>query len=263
MYKNIYTTPVEQKIMSAISSREVVTAGEIRDLLPDLGRETIDWWCHQLSKKGYLFRLKKGTYLVADKPSGSPVIKDPFAIARVLFSGYIGFSSALRIYGLLDYEPFTVFVVTKNRSKEVNIGEYVFKSVAMGDKATGMTFYKDTYVSTLAKTFFDCFYKPQYAGGYAEITKALYAAKDMDWQEFVKYFYGASDALCQRTGYVLDTYNREAGTVPGWVLDYFRERKKNKTRLLPSGKGRGTYDREWLVMDNLGKENIMSWWHHG
>jgi predicted transcriptional regulator of viral defense system len=261
--KNIYTTPVEQKIMSAISSREVVTVGEIKDLLPDLDRGAVDRWCHQLSKKGYLFRLKKGTYLVMDKPSGLPVIKNPFVIAMVLFSGYIGFSSALRIYGLLDYEPFTIFVVTKNRSKEVSIGEYVIKAVAMGDMATGMTFYKDTYASTLAKTFFDCFYKPQYAGGYAEITKALYAAKGLDWQEFVKYFDRASDALCQRTGYVLDMYDRDTGKVPGRVLEYFRGRKKNKTRLLPSGRGRGTYDREWMVMDNLGKENIMSWWQHG
>ena len=121
MDKNIYATPVEQKIMSAISSREVVTAEEIKDLLPDLSPETVDWWCHQLSKKGYLSRLKKGTYIVMDKPSGSPVIKNPFTIALALFSGYIGFSSALYIYGRLDYEPFTVFVVTKNRSKEVSI----------------------------------------------------------------------------------------------------------------------------------------------
>lgn len=214
-------------------------------------------------KKGYLYRLKKGVYLVMEKPSGSPLIKNPYAIALRLFSGYIGFSSALRHYGLLDYEPFTIFVVTKNKSREKSIGEYTFKSVAMGENARGLTFYKGLYVSTLAKTFFDCFYKPRYAGGYSEITKALFEVKELDWDEFLRYFDRASDALCQRTGYVLDLYNRETGRVPDGVLAYFRSRKKNKTALLPSGGGKETYSSEWMVMDNLGRENIMSWWQHG
>ncbi len=133
----------------------------------------------------------------------------------------------------------------------------------MGKNARGLTFYKDLYVSTLAKTFFDCFYKPHYAGGYSEITKALFEAKELDWGEFVRYFDQASDALCQRTGYVLDLYNRETDRVPEGVLAYFRSRKKNKTALLPSGGGKETYSSEWMVMDNLGRENIMSWWQHG
>lgn len=231
--------------------------------MPETGTRQINKICHGLSKKGYLHRVRKGVYLVSEKPSVTPVIKNPYQIATMVFSGYIGFSSALRLYDLLDYEPFTIFLITKSKSRDFVLGEYTFKSVAMGDKATGMTFYKGLYVSTLAKTFFDCFYKPQYAGGYAEITRALYQAKEIDWREFTSYFHHASDALCQRTGYVLDMFNRAGGTVPDFVLMYLRGRKKNKTPLLPSGGGKERYDRDWMVMDNLGMENIMSWWQHG
>ena len=262
MNKNTYLSKQEKLIFIVISSLDIVHTGEIKDLFPDLKPYQINKICHSLASKGYLHRLKKGVYLVQKNPSEIPVIKNPYKIASVLFKGYIGFSSVLRIYDLLDYEPFTIFSVTANRSMEKRIGEYTFKSVAMGKKATGMTYYKDVYVSTIPKTFFDCFYKPQYAGGYSAITKALYDV-DMDWDEFTGYFRLASSSLCQRTGYVLELFGEETDKIPEEVLHYFRKRIKNNTKLLPSGRSTGRYMKEWMLLDNLGKENILSWWYHG
>lgn len=249
-------------IFNAISSADIVNSNEIKDIFPGLKPYQVNKVCSSLSLKGYLHRLKKGVYLVQKKPSDIPVIKSAYKIALALFKGYIGFSSALRLYDLIDYEPFTIFVVTGNRSMEKIIGEYTLKYVAMGDKATGMTYYNGVYVSTTAKTFFDCFYKPQYGGGYSTITKALYDA-DIDWNEFLGYFGLASNSLCQRTGYVLDLLGDATSVVPTDVLDYFKNRIKNNTRLLPSGSSKGKYIKEWMLLDNLGKENILSWWYHG
>ena len=249
-------------IFNAISSADIVNSNEIKDIFPGLKPYQVNKVCSSLSSKGYLHRLKKGVYLVQKKPSDIPVIKNAYKIALALFRGYIGFSSALRLYDLIDYEPFTIFVVTGNRSMEKIIGEYTLKYVAMGDKATGMTYYNGVYVSTTAKTFFDCFYKPQYGGGYSTITKALYDA-DIDWNEFLGYFGLASNSLCQRTGYVLDLLGDATSVVPTDVLDYFKNRIKNNTRLLPSGSSKGKYIKEWMLLDNLGKENILSWWYHG
>ncbi|CAJ36711.1 type IV toxin-antitoxin system AbiEi family antitoxin domain-containing protein [Methanocella arvoryzae] len=263
MYKNIYLTAQEQLVFNAISSYDLISVAEIVDLLPGMSEYKINKTCANLASKGYLYRLQKSLYLVQNKPSDVPVMKDPYRVALTLYKGYIGFSSALRIYDLLDYEPFTIFIVTSNMSREKQIGEYVFKAVAMGKRATGMSYYKGIYTSTLAKTFFDCFYKPQYSGGYSTITKAMYESKGLDWREFVGYFDMASDALCQRTGYVLDMLNRETYIVPDQALEYFRSRIKNNTRLLPSGGGKETYSREWMLQDNLGRENILSWWNYG
>ena len=261
MNKNIYMSKREQIIFNMISSVDIAYTDEIRDFFPDLKPHQINKICHSLSSKGYLHRLKKGVYLIQKKPSDLPLIKDPYKIALALFKGYIGFSSALRIYDLLDYEPFTIFVVTTNRSMEKRIGEYAFKSVAMGERATGITYYKDIYISTIAKTFFDCFYKPQYCGGYSAITKAINDV-EFDWDEFIRYFEFTSDSLCQRTGYVLELMEEETGKkIP--TLDNFRKRVKNNTKLVPSGKAGGKYIKEWRVLDNLGKENILSWWYHG
>jgi predicted transcriptional regulator of viral defense system len=261
MDKNNYLRRQEQMVFNAISTLDMAYNKEIGAVFPDLKPHQINKICSNLSAKGYLHILKKGIYLVQARPSAVPVIKNPYKVALALFNGYIGFSSALRVYNLLDYAPFTIFVVTVNKSREKMIGEYTFKAVAMGTRAVGVTHYKETYISTISKTFFDCFYKPQYCGGYSVITKALDDVEP-DWGEFTWYFKFASDSLCQRTGYVLALMGKETGKmIP--TLDNFRKRVKTNTKLVPSGKAKGKYIKEWKVLDNLGKENILSWWYHG
>jgi predicted transcriptional regulator of viral defense system len=190
------------------------------------------------------------------------LITDPLAIGSRIFSGYLGFSSALRLYDLLDYEPFTVFVVSAKRSISIQVGEYSFRCVYMGEKAVGQTLYKGLYVSTKAKTFFDCFLKPQYAGGYSNIAQALYLNKEIDWEEFRKYFEAyASSSLMQRTGYVLELLKDETGKkVPEKVISFLGSNIGDKTRLVPDTKAKGSYVASWKLTDNEGKEKIMSWW---
>ncbi|NJE30337.1 hypothetical protein E3E38_04635 [Thermococcus sp. 18S1] len=260
MQKNYYLTKTEQDIMRAIRGADIVSADEIRELFPGLSSGMVKKVLWSLSKKGYLTRLKKGLYLVNEGP-GKPSIKNPYRIALALFPGYIAFSSALRLYDLLDYEPFTVFVATPRRSGKRTIGEYTIKAVALGEKATGMRLKDGIYTSTLAKTFFDCFYKPAYCGGYPEITKALYEAEKLDWDEFLSYFERfASDSLCQRTGYVLELLRNELeADIPEEVLDYLRGRVKSWAKLVPTLPSRGRSIKGWKVIDNIGKEKILGW----
>lgn len=250
-------------VFRVLSTLDIAYTEEIGTLFPDLNLKPhqINKICSNLSSKGYLYRLKKGVYLVQERPSTVPLIKNPYAVALALFNGYIGFSSALRVYNLLDYAPFTIFMVTVNKSREKRIGEYTFKAVAMGKRAIGVTYRGRMYISTISKTFFDCFYKPQYCGGYSVITKAINDVVP-DWNEFIRYFKFASDSLCQRTGYVLELIEKETGKKIS-TLDDFRKRVKTNTKLVPSGKAKGKYIKEWKVLDNLGKENILSWWYHG
>jgi len=131
----------------------------------------------------------------------------------------------------------------------------------MGVRATGMRIYNGLYISTLEKTFFDCFYRPQYCGGYEGICGALYEAKKMDWEMFLAYFEKfASTSLCQRTGYVLEIL-ADAGhvRVPKYVIEWLRKRVKTKTRLLPSAPSRGKFNKKWMLLDNLGKERMLGW----
>ncbi|BAA29444.1 type IV toxin-antitoxin system AbiEi family antitoxin domain-containing protein [Pyrococcus horikoshii] len=262
MEKNYYLTKTEQRIFNVIKHAKIITVREVAELFPELSRNMICKALSSLEKKGYLYRIKNGLYLIQQAPTkGSIIIEDPYRIALAMFSGYIAFSSALRLYNLIEYEPFTVFVATPRKSKKVEIDNYIIQAVALGEKATGITLYNGVYTSTLAKTFFDCFYKPQYCGGYETITKALYEAESIDWKEFLDYFKRfASPSLFQRTGYILELMNKELNfKIPKEVLEFFRSKVETKTKLVPTSPSRGKFIKEWKLLDNLGKDKILGW----
>ncbi len=263
MKKKIYLTPSEQNIFSVLSSRHTIDIGELQGIFPEISPLSLNKTLSSLAKKGYLYRIQKGVYILSRSPSQTPEIYDPMQVALTICSGYIGFLSALRVYELITYEPFTVFVITKKRSKIITVGEYTLQCVAMGKRCTDMWYYKGVYVSTLEKTFFDCFYKPQHAGGYAVITSALYQVSSFDWNLFCSYFSNESFSLFQRTGYILESLNNHTGIIPDTVISYFRQYIKNNARLIPSGPGSGTYIPSWKIIDNIGAEQIFSWWTHG
>jgi predicted transcriptional regulator of viral defense system len=260
MQKKNYLSPEEQILFTTIQTVDVITHDHIKELFPTYASQKINKLCHTLLSKGYLYPLKRGVYLINDIPSTQPLIKNPFLITPYISTGYLGFSSALRLYDLIDYESFTLFIVTTNKSQETQIGNYLFKTVAIGKKATGTTFFKNVYVSTIEKTIFDCFYKPQYAGGYRELVKALTNINKINWNQVLTYFTKfASDALHQRTGYILDLMHQQHLIhLPASLLQEFQKRIRNNTKLLPEGPPHGTYHKKWKLLDNLGETTILS-----
>lgn len=260
MQKKNYLSKEEQIVYATISRTDVIDHIHIKELFPKYPSQKINKICHNLISKGYLYSLKRGAYVVNDEPTKQPVIKNPFMLAPHINKGYLGFSSALRLYDLIDYEPFTIFIVTKNKSAERAVGNYLFKTVSMGPKATGVTFFKNVYVSTIEKTVFDCFYKPQYAGGYRELANALSNISKINWNQVLTYFSKyASDALFQRTGYLLEMLQHEQRiNLPKNILPEFKKHIKNNVRLLPTGTVQGKYVKQWMLLDNLGKNAILS-----
>ncbi|MFH1722847.1 MAG: hypothetical protein ABH950_09625 [Candidatus Altiarchaeota archaeon] len=262
--KKIYLSPLEQEVYGLLrkNSSQTISSDAVKGLFPEKTPSSLNKICSHLAQKGYLYRLKRNLYLIQDIPSEKPIINDPILLAQQIFPGYISFLSALRIYDLIDYEPFTIFVATKEKSIELHLGEYLFKYISLGEKARGTTHHKGVYISTLEKTFFDCFCRPQNAGGYSTLTKAFYLNKKIDWKTFTSYFQRySSNTLHQRTGYVLDLLATKTDKkIPVKVLNYFHGKQKTKARLLPIQKTRGTYNRKWGITDNLGPKNILSWW---
>lgn len=261
--KNIYLTPSEQILVNAArrTGRGTISCEQLYELCPELSRQAVNRACSSLSRKGYFYRLKRGLYLLQERPSPTPEFADPYRAALELFSGYLAFSSALKLHGLIEYEPPTIFVATSRTSREVKMGQFMFKAVAMGKRATGQVLLGRLWVSSLAKTFFDCFYRPSYAGGYSTLSKAIYAA-ELDWREFLSYFERlASNSLCQRTAYVLDLLRGVGKGVPKFVFDHLSRRVRTRTRLVPTAKGGGKWIARWGVMDNLGREAILEWYY--
>src|SRR3989344_657360 len=126
MDKKNYLSPSEQEVYELIRNKqnEIVTNTQIKDLFPKIKNIKINKICSSLIKKGYLIPLSRGIYSIQEKSRKEPIISNPFKIALSMYKGYIGFSSALKLHGLLEYEPFAIYVVTNNKSREKAIGQY-------------------------------------------------------------------------------------------------------------------------------------------
>ncbi len=256
MGKKNYISREEHEIWQYIKEKQIVDTDLINDIFPEMPAKKKNKLLHNLHKKGYLKRARKGIYYNPEQ------LKSFYKLDLRVKEGYIGLSSALRHYNLIEYEDFTIFVITKNFRKKITIEgtKYEIQFIPFGSLFTGFEKKDDLYVSSLEKTFFDCFLKPRLIG-LNNITKALYSSK-LSWDKFISFFkLTNNNALCQRTGYVLDMIRKETKMkIPNFIFEYLMKRVKNPVKLTPT-KGKSAFNSKWKVQDNIGKTGILSWWY--
>lgn len=226
------------------------------------GKGVINVILSNMCKKGWLIRLKRGVYMVGGPKGG---LEDVFYAAQTIFDGYLGFSTALNLHGLMDELPFTVYVVTVKVSGSRRLGSHEIKAVALGKRALGIERKGDYWISSVPKTIYDSLYLPEYGGGYPLALKAIHLAKmdEAGWGEFLSYVEKfESDASCQKTGYLLELLSRKTGTpVPDSVIERLGKSVRSVVYL---GKGKGgVYDKKWKLVDCIGEGRLLSWWHGG
>ncbi|NYZ60328.1 hypothetical protein H0O01_01370 [Candidatus Micrarchaeota archaeon] len=257
---NTTLSPLEQKIYFAaknardgVVSLEMVRSWNLTDeksLLVILSR---------MAKKGWLLRLRKGIYLVSEPPA--PAIRDIFVVSTYCFPGYNAFSSALYLHGLTDMVPFEVLVATRHESGVKTFGQYTVRAVALKDRFMGSMLQQGRVVSTAPKTIYDCLTHPELGGGHTQIMKAIHEA-NMDESGWKELFYYAekfeSHAFYQRLGYLLSLLPKKSRATKGAIRLCAQKAKSN---IYLSGRGKGAYIPEWKLIDNVGKEALLSWWY--
>jgi predicted transcriptional regulator of viral defense system len=136
---------------------------------------TLNTLLSRLGREGRILRLKRGLY------SANPV-QDPFLAAQALFGGYLGYTSALYLHGLIAEVPFEVLVVTQRKSAQKTVGVYSFRAISMGPRAIGFQTKGPYTLSTPAKTLYDCLRLPSYS---VELDKLLdaYASRGLSHKE--------------------------------------------------------------------------------
>jgi len=212
-----------------------------------------------LARKGYLHRLKRDLYYVTPDR-----VMDPDQLIKVgplIYKGYVAFSSALYIHGLLDYHPFTIFVATVDIARTLEVDNYEIKFVTLGERFDGMTLKDEIWVSDMEKTIFDCFFKLDHAGGMPNIVKALAQIRTLEWPRFMRYVERyARMPMRQRIGFILDVMlEKDLMEVPEYVVEELSKDIKYPARLDPSEAGIGTYSRKWKLIDNIGEGTYLGW----
>ncbi|MBI2138818.1 hypothetical protein HYU13_04465 [Candidatus Woesearchaeota archaeon] len=254
MVEKNYLTYEEQKLWEYLGNKQVIADGLVNMVFPEMKSAKKNNLLHALYRKGYLRRIKKGSYF-------NPGMLDSlYLVALAYHEGYIGLSSALKQYNLLEYEDFTIYIMTSNFRKDVAIEgtKYQLKFIPLNRLYAGFYQKSGLWISTVEKTLFDCLLKPKYVG-LQNITKALYDA-DIGWKAFVQLFsLTKSSAVSQRAGYLLELLSRRTGKkVPPFVFSALLRRVKSQVKLT-SIPGKSRYSRKWKIEDNVGEEALLGW----
>lgn len=238
------------------------------EVLSKSSKPTVNQLLSDMTKRGLLMRIKDGVYYII------PYEKDPESfmpdwhlLTENLVNGadhYIGYCSALQIHNLITQPSLKQQIVVDKqiRPSTINIKKVPFQFIYhnpdhfFGVKKLWIDNFHKVRCSDLEKTFIDCLFKPDYAGGIVETARAIYISKDKiqfdKLFEYVQKF--NSQAVIKRLGFLLDIleinhpitkYLQNIKTASYVVLD---------TELPKKGK----LINKWSIMQNIDNETIKS-----
>jgi predicted transcriptional regulator of viral defense system len=242
--------------------RELVTLQEISRLAtvsPGFARKL----AHELVRKGWLERVRPGTYLLNPSRHGPDALPDtdPFRVgSRLADLYYFGYATAAELENLLRQASRTYYLVTPSRSvskgppwvrfKWVHVARSRFFGVQpMVRRGVRLV------VSDLERTVLDCLNRPELAGGMAGVSYILAMAKPrLDWVRFGSYLERFGNrSLNLRAGYLAEHVRPSLHPPKGWLKQRLATGRDAFVPLGPAkvyGR-RGTHDARWHVICNV------------
>lgn len=268
--KNKYISTQSNEILSYFNqlSKDCFDYAEATKALPRSSESALKELLSDMVKRGLLMRLKKGLYyIIPYEQDAKTFMPDWHLIAGHLVNGtnhYIGYYSALQIHNLITQPSLKeqIVVAKQLRPSKVEIKNVTFQFIFhnekhfFGSRKIWIDQFNKVTCSDLEKTFVDCLFKPDYAGGIVEVAKALYTSRDkIDYNKLFEYVdHFNSQAVIKRLGFLLE------------VLDI----KTNITQKLSKAKTasyvvldtelpkRGKMISRWGIQQNLEIETIKS-----
>jgi predicted transcriptional regulator of viral defense system len=254
----------EAKVVLSLEAErhEVVTLGEISRLAgvsPGFSRKL----AHNLVRKGWLERVRRGTYLLNPSRHGPDALPDtdPFRVgSRLVDPYYFGYATAAELENLLPQASRTYYLVTPTRAvprgppwvqfRWVHVGRARFFGVQPMTRR-GV----ELVVSDLERTVLDCLNRPELAGGMAGVSYILAMAKPrLQWSRFGSYLdrFG-NRSLTLRAGFLVEHVRPALLPPPGWLR---RRVATARDPFVPLGPPkvygrRGPHDGSWHVIRNV------------
>lgn len=213
-------------------------------------------------------RLKEGVYyIIPYEQNAETFMPDWHLIAEHLVNGakhYIGYYSALQIHNLITQPSLKEQIVVSKqiRPSEITIKKIPFQFIYhnekhfFGSKKIWIDSFNKVVCSDLEKTFIDCLFKPDYAGGIVEVAKAIYTSKARikydTLLEYVKIF--DSQAVIKRLGFLL-----EALDINSFIIQELLHMRTASYVLLDTELPKtGKRISRWRIQQNLETETIKS-----
>ena len=247
----------------------IFTTGRARELAPRVGlRESYLLEClHHLRQNGWIVPLHRGFYAMS---SSTPGISDAheFEIAMSLVSpSTISHWSALHHHGLTEQIPRTVFVTTTTEASVPRkrnliagvsaqgypVGDTLYRFIQVRPKrffGAQSVWVGDSriWLTDLERTLLDGLNMPRYCGDFGEALHAFDTGVERaDMERIADYAFRLGTAASKRLGWALEMHGIEHSVIDR--LSSFPSKSYNK--LDPSGPDVGTYNRRWMLLENL------------
>jgi len=212
----------------------------------------------QLRGLGLLAEVENGKYLVLGFEPERVLANPLFIASQLATPGYVSFWSALHYYGFTEQAPLTVFVATTVKKRPVVFRDQRFRFVTLQPRK--LFGYRRETVGGLpvlladeAKAIVDSLSQPRYAGGVAEVGRALHAAlPQVGLAMLLEYANRMDDkSLGSRLGFLLAHLGHP---LAGSDLIH----AANPVKLDPSRPANGAVDSLWRVNVNLTEDELIS-----
>jgi predicted transcriptional regulator of viral defense system len=221
-----------------------------------------------MTKRGLLMRVRQGLYyIIPFEQDPVTFMPDWHLLAGCLAKGtnhYIGYYSALQLHNLITQPALNELVVTDRqirpaiiKVKDINF-RFIYHNQKhfFGAKKIWVDSYHKVLCSDLEKTFIDCLYKPEHAGGIVETGKALYKARQsINYDRLLEYCKQFdSQAVIKRLGFLLELLKIENP-----ITDKLQKLKSNSyIQLDTEMPNKGKRLSRWSIQQNIDSETIQS-----
>jgi predicted transcriptional regulator of viral defense system len=268
--KNKYISKQSNKLLSFFNEENLncFDYSLASKALPDSKASAIRELLSDMTKRGLLMRLKEGVYyIIPYEKNAESFMPDWHLVAEHLVNDakyYIGYYSALQIHNLITQPSLKEQIVVSKqvRPSEIKIKEVPFQFIYhnekhfFGSKKIWIDSFHKVLCSDLEKTFIDCLFKPDYAGGIVEVARAIYTSKDKIKYDtllgYTKQF--ESQAVIKRLGFLLETLN-----INTHIIQELQQMKTASYVLLDTELPKtGKRISRWSIQQNLEIETIKS-----
>ncbi|MBS1656011.1 MAG: transcriptional regulator [Bacteroidetes bacterium] len=237
-------------------------------LLPGSAQPAVRRLLSDMTARGLLLRLKNGLYcIIPYDQDASTYFPNSHLIAKHLAAGtnfYLGYYSAMEIHSLITQPALREQIVVDKQIKPsaLKIKGHKFQFIYhnkdhfFGIKNIWIDNFNKVPCSDLEKTFIDCLYKPDYAGGVTEIAKALFKSKEkIDYEKLFDYCKKfKTQSVIKRLGFLLEVLD-----IHNPIIEKLQQLKTATVILLePSYEKKGELIDKWNVQQNINTTDITS-----
>lgn len=268
--KHKYISTESNRLLSYFNEKNQLAFryAEAFDALPASKEGAVKQLLSDMTKRGLLMRLKEGVYYIIPYES-DPVsfMPDWHLIAEPLVGEvdhYIGYYSALQIHNLITQPSLKEQIVVSQQVRPSTLKvkgipfQFIYHNPKhfFGSKKIWIDNFNKVQCSDLEKTFIDCLFKPDYAGGIVEIARALFQSKDqLKYHVLLSYAVRfKSQAVIKRLGFLLEELGIQNKIIPELQKIKTSSYVLLDTKLPKTGKLLS----RWSVQQNLETNTIIS-----